>query len=95
MKNKLLACLGIAALLLTTGCSGLRESQNTFVAHGECFRIFGFAIPEDDQQAALDRVPAGATITTVGASPADWTSVIGFFGNLFGFHQTSISGVKK
>ena len=95
MKNQALACLGITALLLTTGCSGLRESQNTFVAHGESFRILGFAIPEDDQQAALDQVPAGATITSVGATPADWTSVAGFFGNLFGFHQTSIGGVKK
>jgi len=95
MKNKVLACLGIAALLLTTGCSGVRESQNTFVAHGESLRIFGFAIPEDDQQAALNRVPAGATITSVGASAADWTSFVGFFGNLFGFHGTSIGGVKK
>jgi hypothetical protein len=95
MKNKLITCLGITALLLTTGCSGLRESQKTFVAHGESFRIFGFVIPEDDKQAALDQVPDGATITSVAATPADWTSVVGVFGNLFGFHQTSIGGLKK
>ena len=92
--KKVLTCAGIAALLLTTSCSGVRESSGTFAAHGESLRIFGFAIPSDDQQAAFDKVPAGATITSVNASPADWTSVAGFFGNLFAFNGTSIGGTK-
>ena len=92
--KKVLTCVGIAALLATTSCSGVRHTSGTFSAHGEAFRIFGYAIPGDDQQAALDKVPAGATITSVSASPADWTSVVGFFGNVFAFNGTQIGGTK-
>lgn len=92
--KKVLSCVGIATLLLSTSCSGVRHSSGTFVAHGEALRIFGIAIPGDDQQAAFDKVPAGATITSVSASPADWTSFTGFFGNLFAFNGTQISGTK-
>lgn len=94
MKKKFLSGLGVAALLLTVGCSGVRESSGTFAAHGEAFRIFGFAIPGDDQQAAFDRVPAGATITNVSASPADWTSVLGILNNILSFTGTRIGGTK-
>ncbi len=86
--------VGIAALFLTASCSGVRESAGTFAAHGEAFRAFGYAIPGDDQQAALDKVPAGATITSVSASPADWTSFVGFFGNFLAFNGTRIGGTK-
>ena len=92
--KKVISYVGIAALLMTTSCSGVRDSSNTFAAHGEALRIFGFAIPSDDQQAAFDKVPAGATITNVSASPADWTSFTGFFGNLFAFNGTTIGGTK-
>jgi len=92
--RKVLSCVGIAALLATTSCSGVRESQGTFAAHGEAFRFFGIPLPADDQQAAFDKVPAGATITSVSASPADWTSFVGFFGNFLGFNGTQIAGTK-
>lgn len=94
MKKKFLSSLGVAALLMTVGCSGVRESSGTFAAHGEAFRIFGYAIPGDDQQAALDRVPAGATITNVSASPADWTSFTGILRNIISFGCTQIGGTK-
>lgn len=92
--KKVLSCVGIAALLATTSCSGVRHTAGTFVAHGEAFRVFGIALPGDDQQAALDKVPAGATITSVNASAADWTSFTGFLGNLFAFNFTQIGGTK-
>jgi len=92
--KKALTFVGVAALLLATSCSGVRTSTKTFAAHGEAFRIFGFALPGDDQEAALNKVPAGATITNVNASAADWTSFIGFFGNLLGFSGTNIGGTK-
>jgi len=92
-RNGLLAVAAMA-LLCSVGCSGMRESSGTFVAHGESFRIFGFAIPEDDQQAALNRVPAGATINSVGSSSADWTSFWGALGNIIGFHCTKIGGTR-
>ena len=94
MKRKVLGAFSALALLVAVGCSGMRESNGTVVAHGESFRIIGFAIPTDDQQGALDRMPAGSTITNVSASAADWTSFWGFFGNLFGFHGTQIGGTK-
>lgn len=94
MLRKGLLTLSLAAVIAASGCSGLRETNTDFTAHAECFRILGFAIPHDDQQAARDQVPAGATITNEGSTAADWTSFIGFFGNLFGFHWTSISGTK-
>lgn len=92
--KKTLTALALAGTLFSTGCAGVRHTNDTFSAHAESFRIFGFAIPHDDQAAARDQVPAGANITTVSSSAADWDSVVGFFGNLFGFHQTTISGTK-
>jgi hypothetical protein len=90
-----LAKVAVAAgLFALAGCSGIRESNGTFVAHAESFRIIGFAIPADDQQAAMNLVPPGAKIESVSASAADWTSFWGFFGNLFWFHMTQIGGTK-
>lgn len=83
-----------AGLFALAGCSGIRESNGTFVAHAESFRIIGIAIPADDQQAALNLVPAGAKIENVSSSAADWTSFWGFFGNLFMFNYTQIGGTK-
>lgn len=81
-----------AGLALLSGCSGMRQSNGTFVAHAEAIRIFGFPIPADDQQAALNEVPKGATITSVHASPADWTSLFGILGNIIGIHSTQVAG---
>lgn len=89
--SKWIVAVGLFAL---AGCSGVRQSNGTFVAHAECFRIVGIAIPADDQQAALDLVPAGGKITNVSSTPADWTSFAGFFGNLFWFNWTTIGGTK-
>lgn len=92
--RKTLLMLTVVALIGAAGCSGVRESNGTFVTHAEAFRIIGFAIPSDDQQAALDKVPAGGVITNVNSTAADWTSFWGFFGNLLGFSWTSIGGTK-
>jgi len=87
-----LTCLG---LLTFASCSGMREANGTFAVHAECFRIIGFSIPADDQAKAASLVPAGAQVTSVYSTPADWTSVMGFLRNLIGFHGTIISGQKK
>ena len=89
MKKVMALCIGVALL---SGCAGMRETNNQFTTHAECFRILGYSIPEDDQAAARALVPKGATITDVQSSPADWKSVVGFIGNLFWFHQTTVSG---
>ena len=85
MVRKSLLVLCTAALIGAAGCSGVRTSDGAFVTHAESFRIIGFAIPEDDQAAAMKLVPEGTTITNVSSTAADWTSFWGFFGNLMGF----------
>jgi len=90
--RKLVIAVSVLGLMSLVGCSGVRSSNGTFVAHAESFRILGMAIPGDDQQAALDQVPRGAKITNVSASAADWTSFVGFLGNIIGFHGTQIGG---
>jgi hypothetical protein len=94
MKSTIPATLIAAALL--SGCAGIRETNNQFTTHAECFRFIGNAIPADDQAAARALVPAGAKvkITNLGSTPADWTSVLGIIGNVIGFHSTTISGTK-
>ena len=91
MKKLVTLCLGA---VLLTGCAGMRETNNQFTTHAESFRILGHPIPHDDQAAARALVPKGATITDVQSTPADWNSFVGFFGNLFWFHQTTVSGTK-
>ena len=89
----------VSALCLTlfaaTSCTGMRESNGFYTVHAESFRIFGFAIPSDDQEAAAKLHAQhfnGSTITSSCSTPADWTSFWGVLGNIFGFHGTVISG---
>lgn len=90
MKYKIIALLILAASM--TACSGIRRSGDQFTTHAEAFNLLGLQIPEDDYMAAMKHVPAGAEIHTVGASPNDWTSVLGGLGKILGFSQTQISG---
>jgi len=94
MIRKSILVVAMFALVGSIGCAGVRQTNSNFSAHAESFRIFGNAIPGDDMAAAAAQVPAGATVTSVSATPADWTSVLGVLGNVFGFHQTQISGTK-
>jgi hypothetical protein len=95
MKTKLLAPLACVLLLAATGCTGTRSAGGYYTVHAESFRLFGFAIPGDDQAAAAklhaEKFPNGA-VTSNHSTPADWTSFWGVLGNLFGFHRTEISG---
>ena len=96
-RLSLFSALFLAAIV-STGCAGTRSANGYYSVHAESFRIFGFAIPGDDQEAAAklqaEKYP-GATVTTSGSTPADWTSFMGVLGNIFGLHQTVISGTTK
>lgn len=97
MTRKSLVSALCLTLFAATACSGMRESNGFYTVHAESFRIFGFAIPGDDQEAAAKLHAqhfAGSTITSSGSTPADWTSFWGVLGNIFGFHGTVISGKK-
>lgn len=95
MKIKFLAPLAVALSLSLTGCVGTRAADGHYTVHAESFRIFGFAIPGDDQAAAAklhaEKYPNG-TVTSSHSTAADWTSFVGVLGNIIGFHSTQISG---
>jgi hypothetical protein len=92
MKLHSLPLLACAALL--SACAGIRQTNNQFTAHAECVRVIGIAIPSDDQAAARALVPAGAKITDVHSTPADWTSFFGALCNIFSVSSTTVSGTK-
>ena len=93
MKKILLLSLVTA---MFSSCAGIRETNNQFTTHAECFRFFGNAIPADDQAAARALVPNGPNvkITSIHSTSADWTSVFGIIGNIIGLHSTTVSGTK-
>jgi hypothetical protein len=96
MKKSLqLSALSLSLALLASSCSGLRTTGNTSTAHAESFNLFGLAIPGDDHEAAMNHVPAGATVHTVYSSPRDWTSVVGVLNSIFGFTATQVTYTTK
>lgn len=95
MKNKFTSVLCLAALTLA-GCSGMRQAEGQCTVHAESFRLFGFAIPHDDQAVAAKMAKEHlASQDTSMSTPADWTSFCGILGNIMGFHSTAISGKSK
>lgn len=93
-RTFLSAALCVASLTLA-GCSGMRQADGMYTVHAESFRIFGFAIPHDDQAAAAKLNAehfAKGTVVTSYSTPADWHSFWGVLGNIMGFHSTVISG---
>ena len=95
MVRRVFALFLCLSILTMAGCAGIREAGGHFTVHAESFRIFGYAIPEDDQAKAASMVPDGATIYTCCSTPADWTSVIGVLRNIVGFHGTCIAGTTS
>jgi hypothetical protein len=95
MIRRALTTAGCLVLLGLSACSGFRSAEGVYTVHAESFRIFGFAIPGDDQARAVklmqEKFPNG-TVETLGSSSADWTSFWGALGNIMGFHGTKISG---
>jgi hypothetical protein len=91
---RMLALVVLLALLgALVGCSGIRQTGDTFVTHGESFHLFGLMIPGDELELAKGEVPAGATQVTVVAAPADWSSVTGVINRILPwFHTALISG---
>ena len=70
----------------------MRTSDKAFYTHAESIRVLGYAIPGDDQARAHALVPAGATITSVHSTPADWTSVIGIIQNILWINGSEVAG---
>lgn len=96
--RRALSAFTVTALLALTSCSGFREVDGHYTVHAESFRLFGFAIPGDDQARALEIYEEeypGSMVVTQHSTPADWTSVLGVLNNLFGISQTTISGSAR
>jgi hypothetical protein len=93
LPNRIMKKLcSLALLFCLTSCVGTRTTGDNFTVHAETFNLLGFQIPGDDQEAAWELVPEGATITSVQSSPSDWTSFFGVLSRIIGVSATQISG---
>lgn len=85
--------LVIFSFILLTACSGLRTTDQTFMAHAENFNLLFLQIPGgDSQKRAMGLVPNDATIDTLISSPHDTTSFLGILNRIIGIDYTTISG---
>lgn len=90
MKKYLLL---IACAAGMAGCSGHRQTDDTFSAHAESLNVLFLQFPgEDTQQRALALVPEGAKIETINSTPKDVTSVSGVLNRIIGVDKTTING---
>ena len=90
MKILILYTLG---LTLLTGCSGLRTTETTYMAHAENFNFLFLQIPGgDSQERAMALMPQGASIDTLISTPDDMTSFLGVLNRIIGLDYTTING---
>lgn len=89
MKTRIL----LLSILLLSGCSGLRTTDTTFMAHAENFNFLFLQIPGGDSQArAMALMPEGAQIDTLISTPDDMTSFLGVLNRIIGLDYTTING---
>lgn len=83
----------LLSLTLLAGCSGLRTTDTTFMAHAENFNFLFLQIPGgDSQQRAMDLMPENAHIDTLISTPDDMTSFLGVLNRIIGLDYTTING---
>lgn len=83
----------IAAIIITTACSGLRTTDQTYMAHAENFNFLFLQIPGgDSQERAMALVPENATIDSFISTPDDTTSFLGILNRIIGIDYTTING---
>ena len=85
--------LCIVAACVLTGCSGLRTTDSTFMAHAENVNFLFLQIPGgDSQERAMALMPQGAHIDTLISTPDDMTSFLGVLNRIIGLDYTTING---
>lgn len=90
MKNTALILLTLCFL---AGCSGLRTTDQTFMAHAENFNFLFLQIPGgDSQERAMALMPERAQIDTLISTPDDMTSFLGVLNRIIGIDYTTING---
>jgi len=90
MKN---AILTLTCAVMLSACSGLRTTDQTFMAHAENFNLLFLQIPGgDSQQRAMALVPENAQIDTLISTPDDTTSFLGILNRIIGMDYTTING---
>ncbi len=83
----------LLSILLLSGCSGLRTTDTTFMAHAENFNFLFLQIPGgDSQERAMALMPEGAQIDTLISTPDDMTSFLGVLNRIIGLDYTTING---
>lgn len=87
-------CAALAATIVaSSGCAELHQRRGMFTATGVSANILFMQIPRDPLDLASAKVPAGATVTNVTASPNDWRTMPGFFHRLLGKGWAQIGGI--
>lgn len=89
-KVILFGCL--LSFVLIAGCAGLNTQGKTFVADGTCLNILTLQLPQDPLALAVEKVPEGAVIQNVNASPTDLGSLPGLLCRLMGLGRAQIGG---
>lgn len=89
--KKIVLCTITLGLL--AGCSGLRTTDTTFMAHAENFNFLFLQIPGgDSQERAMALMPQDAQIDTLISTPDDMTSLLGVLNRIIGLDYTTING---
>jgi len=92
LNMKTLILTGLCITLLSA-CSGLRTTEQTYMAHAENFNFLFMQIPGgDSQERAMELVPENATIDTLISTPDDTTSFLGILNRIIGMDYTTING---
>jgi len=79
-----------------SGCSGIRQTDETFDAHAENVNVLFMQFPGGDtQERAMELAPENAEIVTIKSTVADTSSFLGVLNRIIGVDQTKIAGVIK
>ncbi|QUM82001.1 tRNA modification GTPase [Moritella sp. 5] len=93
MKNLLVLSFLVISL---SGCSGIRQTDETFDAHAENVNVLFMQFPGGDtQERAMELAPENAEIVTIKSTVSDTSSFLGVLNRIVGVDQTKIAGVIK
>ncbi|PKH07778.1 tRNA modification GTPase [Moritella sp. Urea-trap-13] len=93
MKNLLV----ISALVIgLSGCSGIRQTDETFGSHAENVNVLFMQFPGGDtQERAMALAPENSEIVTIKSTVSDTSSVVGVLNRIIGVDQTKVAGIIK
>ncbi|WP_017220195.1 hypothetical protein [Moritella dasanensis] len=93
MKNLFVLSLLVLGL---SGCSGIRQTDQTFDTHAENLNLLFMQFPGGDtQERAMELTPQNAEIVSINSTVSDTSSVLGVLNRIVGVDQTKVAGTIK